>query len=133
MAIAYGNPHRQLWLATGGKGNLNAERLAPIVRRGMHVVLYPDHDAIEEWEKRVDAIGYDRLTINTKYVTDLWVESDGPKADVADIVTRLICQKLRLQGPLTVGTLVEKWRAEHPAFAALEEKFNIKLTEGNAG
>lgn len=133
MAIAYGNPHRQLWLATGGKGNLNAERLAPIVRRGMHVVLYPDHDAIEEWEKRVDAIGYDRLTINTKYVTDLWVESDGPKADVADIVTRLICQKLRRQGPLTVGTLVEKWREEHPAFAALEDKFNIKPTEGNAG
>lgn len=73
------------WLATGGKNNLNGERLA--VLRGHQVYVYPDADALDEWMQRIGRmkdLGYDIVVVDMKY-TSSQIEN---KYDLAD----LICQ-----------------------------------------
>ena len=90
MAIAYGNHERQVWMACGGKENLTREKLAPIIKEGRQIVLYPDRDAIKEWEKKAREIDYINLFIDAKPVTDWWKHEDGEKADIADVVVRML-------------------------------------------
>ncbi len=90
MAIAYGNHAINVWMACGGEGNLTRERLAPIINRRRRIILYPDRDGIEKWQQKAREIGYDLLTVDTTPVTRWWQESDGPKADIADVVIRHI-------------------------------------------
>ena len=90
MAIAYGNHQLNVWMACGGEGNLTRERLAPIINRRRRIILYPDRDGIEKWQQKAREIGYDLLTVDTTPVTKWWQESDGPKADIADVVIRHI-------------------------------------------
>ena len=90
MAIAYGNHALNVWMACGGEGNLTRERLAPIINRRRRIILYPDRDGIEKWQQKAREIGYDLLTVDTTPVTKWWQESDGPKADIADVVIRHI-------------------------------------------
>lgn len=39
----------KVWLATGGKNNLNGERIAPL--QGRKVVIFPDADAVDKWKE----------------------------------------------------------------------------------
>jgi hypothetical protein len=90
MSIAYGNHQLEVWMACGGESNLTRERLAPIINRRRRIILYPDRDGIEKWQQKAREIGYDLLTVDTTPVTKWWQESDGPKADIADVVIRHI-------------------------------------------
>lgn len=90
MAIAYGNRALNVWMACGGEGNLKREMLAPIINRRRRIILYPDRDGIEKWQQKAREIGYDLLTVDTTPVTKWWQESDGHKADIADVVIRHI-------------------------------------------
>ena len=90
MAIAYGNHALNVWMACGGEGNLTRERLAPIINRRRRIILYPDRDGIEKWQQKAREIGYDLLTVDATPVTKWWQESDGAKADIADVVIRHI-------------------------------------------
>lgn len=89
MAIAYGNPQRDLWIACGSKTNLTREKLKPLIDRQRDIVLYPDRDGVEAWKDTADAIGYDRLRVNDEPVTSWWRPEDGEKADIADVVLRM--------------------------------------------
>ena len=51
-----------LWLATGGKSNLNAEKLEPVKHRS--IILWPDLAAYEKWNQK--AIEFNRLGFNIK-------------------------------------------------------------------
>lgn len=76
----------RVWLATGGKNNLQGERLQ--VLKGHDVWVLPDADAVEQWRERVtrmNSLGYDILCIDLHY-TESQVEN---KFDIAD----LICTK----------------------------------------
>ena len=90
MSIAYGNHQLQVWMACGGESNLTRERLMPLINRRRKIVLYPDRDSIEKWQQKAREIGYDLLTVDATPVTKWWQESDGPKADIADVVIRHI-------------------------------------------
>ena len=90
MAIAYGNSASDLWMACGGMEMLTRERLKPLIDRGRRIILYPDRDGIDKWRKKVDSIGYDRLMIDTTPVLKWWRPEDGPKADIADVVVRML-------------------------------------------
>ena len=90
MAIAYGNNPQDLWMACGGLEMLTRERLKPLIDQGRNIVLYPDRDGIDKWRKKVDSIGYDRMMIDTDPVLKWWRPEDGPKADIADVVLRMI-------------------------------------------
>ena len=90
MSIAYGNHPQQVWMACGGKENLNRDKLYPILEQNRRVVLYPDRDGIDDWKEIAKRIDYARLEVETKPVTEWWQESDGPKADIADVVIRML-------------------------------------------
>jgi hypothetical protein len=90
MAIAYGNHAMQLWIACGGLEMMNRERLKPLIDQGRKIILYPDRDGIDKWRVKAEQMHYDRLTIDTEPVTKWWLPEDGEKADIADVVVRII-------------------------------------------
>ena len=90
MAIAYGNHPLQVWMACCGSSNITRTRLEPLIAQRRRIILYPDRDGIKAWEDKAKALKYDRVTIDTRAVTKWWRESDGPKADIADVVIRII-------------------------------------------
>lgn len=90
MSIAYGNHTGQVWMACGGLEMLNRERLKPIIEQHRSIVLYPDRDGIDRWRAKLENLRYDRMHLNAEPVLSWWREEDGPKADVADVVVRII-------------------------------------------
>lgn len=90
MAIAYGNNASDLWMACGGLEMITRERLKPLIDQGRHIILYPDRDGVEKWKAKMAAINYDRMSIDTDPVLKWWRPEDGPKADIADVVLRMI-------------------------------------------
>lgn len=110
MSIAYGT----LWMATGGLENLKREILQPIIDQGRDIILYPDKDGIESWKYRQKVIGYERMAVNTDILRKCWTEADGPKADIADIVVRLI------SAPTTEQDIIHKYPGIEPLIDKLE-------------
>ena len=64
---------------------------------------------------------YDRLTVDIKPVTEWWREEDGPKADIADVVVRMINQ-----APPPPKT-IEEVRAQVPAMGKLIDNLNLTI------
>lgn len=93
MAIAYGNHASQVWMACGGKEMLTDARLAPITKKNRRVIVYPDRDGVDGWKKKVRDIGYIRMAVDARAVTEWWKECDGEKADIADVVVRSLNEK----------------------------------------
>ena len=90
MAIAYGNTQQDLWMACGGLEMITRERLQPLINQGRNIVLYPDRDGIAKWKAKMHQIGYDRISIDTDPVLKWWRPEDGDKADIADVVVRML-------------------------------------------
>lgn len=124
MAIAYGNHATQIWIACGGLEMISRERLQPIIDRKRKIVLYPDRDGIGKWQQKREQMHYDQMTINTEPVTKWWREGDGEKADIADVVIRMINNSKRLK---TIDEVVEKM----PQVKPLIDKQNLEIeTDG---
>lgn len=117
-AIAYGGMKKHLWIATGGLNNLNPQKLKPYIERKRQIVLYPDHDGIDQWKEKAKAIKYPHMHVNTDIVTKWWSEEDGQKADIADILIRL------LQPKQTELDLLAK---QYPIIKQLQDVFDIEL------
>ena len=77
-------------MACGGKENLNREKLKPLISRERDVELYPDRDAAEQWQQIAAQIGYSRMKVNNSYIDKWWQPEDGEKADIADIIIRIL-------------------------------------------
>ena len=89
-ANAYGHPERSLWMACGGLKFLKLESLQPLIDQGRRVWLWPDKDGVEDWKQKCEHLLSDRVTITTRFLEENWIEEDGPKADVADVILRHI-------------------------------------------
>jgi hypothetical protein len=122
MAIAYGNSASDLWMACGGLEMLTRERLKPLIDQGRRIILYPDRDGIDKWRKKVDSIGYDRLNIDTDPVLKWWRPEDGPKADIADVVVRM----LNTSRPLTN---IQDVATEMPQVKPLIDKLDLEIDQ----
>ena len=122
MAIAYGNSASDLWMACGGLEMLTRERLKPLINQGRRIILYPDRDGIDKWRKKVDSIGYDRLTIDTDPVLKWWRPEDGDKADIADVVVRM----LNTSRPLTN---IQDVATEMPQVKPLIDKLDLEIDQ----
>lgn len=122
MAIAYGNHAGQVWMACGGVENLNRDKLKPIIDQHRDIVLYPDRDGISKWKAKAENLHYDRLTVDVKPVTEWWHEEDGPKADIADVVVRMI-------NNAKIYKTVDEVIADMPQMKALHDKFNLELIQ----
>ena len=92
MAIAYGNHEKQVWMACGGLQNISKDKLAPIMKEGRRIVLYPDRDGVKAWEKKAHELNYLNITVDSRPVTEWWKPQDGEKADIADVVVRSIIE-----------------------------------------
>ena len=123
MAIAYGNTPMDVWIACGGLEMLTRERLKPIIDRGRRVILYPDRDGIEKWRIKAEQLHYDRLTLDTTPVTKWWLPEDGEKADIADVVIRMINNSTELK---TIADV----RREMPQANGLIDKLNLDVYNG---
>lgn len=92
ICSAFVEPEKRIWLASGGLSNINPRKLQPLLERNRYIVLFPDHDGQELWTKKCQdlrgALDYPRLSVS-KQVVDNWSVSDGPKADIGDILVRL--------------------------------------------
>ena len=89
-ANAYGRPERSLWMACGGLKFLKLESLQPLIDQGRRVWLWPDKDGVEDWKQKCEYLLSDHVSITTRYLEENWIEEDGPKADVADVILRLM-------------------------------------------
>ena len=120
MAIAYGNNAKQVWMACGGLENLNADKLKPIIDQGRHIILYPDRDGIDKWREKAATIGYNKITIDCRPVQQWWKECDGPKADIADVVVRIINESKPI-------STIEEAKAAMPLAVPIIEKLNLEI------
>ena len=120
MAIAYGNSAMDLWIACGGLEMLTRERMKPIIDKGRRVILYPDRDGIDKWRIKVEQLHYDLLSIDTTPVEKWWRQEDGDKADIADVVIRMINNSTELK---TIADVRDKM----PQAAPLIDKLNLKI------
>ena len=123
MAIAYGNNPQDLWIACGGLEMITRERLKPLIDQGRHIILYPDRDGVEKWKAKMAAINYDRMSIDTDPVLKWWRPEDGPKADIADVVLRMINNSKPL-------TNIDDVAREMPQTKPLIDKLDLEIDNG---
>lgn len=121
-AIYFGDMEKHLWLATAGKGNLKIELLQPLIDQQRIIALHPDKDGIDDWDKRRKDIGYERAYINNTILTFQWKPEDGDKADVADVLERVMEEEQRDK---TVKKLADIIPSVEPAARLLVEKNNL--------
>lgn len=95
-ATHYGDPDTNLWLACGGLKFLRYDLLRPLIEQGRTIYLWPDKDGVGEWQSICNTIADSiagvkaNITLNTEFITRHWTEADGQKADVADIILRIM-------------------------------------------
>ena len=122
MAIAYGNHATQVWMACGGLEMLSRERLKPIIDQGRKVVLFPDRDGIEKWRIKAEQLHYDKLMLDCKPVQEWWHDGDGEKADIADVVVRIMNERKPM-------TNIGEVKAVMPVASPLIDKLNLEITD----
>jgi hypothetical protein len=89
-AINYGNLERDLWLSCGGLNSLNKSMLDIPIAEGRNIYLWPDKDGVQEWQQVADKLGSEKVQVYTRFFETCWRECDGPKADCADIIIRMM-------------------------------------------
>ena len=120
MAAAYGNNAKQVWMACGGLENLNRDKLAPIIEQGRRIILYPDRDGVEKWRQKALQLDYPRVVVDATPVQAWWKPCDGEKADIADVVVRILNERKPM-------TTIEQVKAEMPTASPLIDKLNLTL------
>ena len=120
MATAYGNHAGQVWMACGGKNNINPEKLKPIIDQGRPIRLYPDRDAIGQWQLAAERLKYKKVIVDTTLVTKHWKEQDGEKADCGDVIVRITNESKHLPKPLS------RLMMENPRLRVLIEKLKLQ-------
>jgi hypothetical protein len=120
MAIAYGNHATQVWMACGGLEMLSRERLAPIINQGRQIVLFPDRDGIDKWKAKARQLDYPRLMIDCTPVQKWWKPEDGEKADIADVVVRILNERKPMN-------TIDEVKEAMPVAAPLIEKLNLSI------
>ena len=126
MSICYGNMVRNLWMASGGKSSLTHEKLKPLIEQRRDIFIYPDHDGIDEWKEQAKMIGYPNIYVNTKFDKEWWRPEDGEKADIADILYRLINEQQQVDRTKVVGDVLEEMVKMNPALQLMIETFDLK-------
>ena len=94
LCSAFSDPNKKIWMATGGMRQFKPDMLDQLIEANRYIVLYPDVDGEQQWMDMMKAIGYSRMsmTANMRPVPKgLYNPTlDGPKADIADIMIRLM-------------------------------------------
>lgn len=132
-AVTWGSMNQQVWMATCGEQKLNKALLQPLINRNLDIVLYPDKDAEGAWTEKAKQIGYDRLHVNTQFMQNYWRPPDGAKADIGDILVRMMTNPEQPTMQVDSATLhaaevlVEELEKKNPALRNLIETLDLKV------
>lgn len=105
-----------VWMATGGKYNIQEMKLYPLKHK--KVLFYPDKDAVEEWRQKLAEVTYPNMILFDGWIKQFWKPEDGEKADIGDSVLRMI-------RPSTEA--FDEMLEQHPNIKSLVDKFNLEL------
>lgn len=96
LCSAFTDMQQVIWMASGGLQMMSDEKLLTLLKKGRYVELFPDYDGYDEWARKINKsqalrpyIDGKRLVISPM-VRELHQEADGPKADIADIMIRIV-------------------------------------------
>lgn len=107
-----------LWLASGGCGQLQPEKLKPLMDR--HVVLYPDSGEYEKWSEQMKKSGHKNYNIAD------FLEPYQPNTDLADILLgEAKLKEQTVQQP--IDPLVAELCQSNPAVSALIDTFGLEV------
>lgn len=123
MAIAYGNHPMQVWLACAGANNLTRERLKPLFDERRKIILYPDRDGVRDWKIKAEGFHYAGMSVDDEPVTKWWQTGDGAKADIADVVIRMINER-----PPAAKTIQEV-KEQVPVMSKMIDDYDIYMVE----
>lgn len=101
---------------------LSAERLKPITSQGRQIVLFPDRDGVDKWRAKALQLHYHRLIVDAMPVQKWWKPQDGDKADVADVVVRILNERKPM-------TNIDDVKATMPQAAPLIDKLNLQIQQ----
>ena len=129
-AIAYGGMAMSVWTACAGIQNLTNKNdiLRPLIEQGRRIVLYPDRDGIQRWQQAAQQLGYKNLTINTEAVTKWWKPCDGEKADIADVLVRIMREHAWNSGK---PDLMKRVLEVFPFMKPLADKYDLEVVTQN--
>lgn len=104
ICSAFTDMAQVIWMATGGLSNMKDDRLLPLLEKGRTIELFPDLDGYDEWTAHIKKyktlspyIDNGMLRVS-EMVKKLWTEADGPKADIADIMIRIVTSPTETEG-----------------------------------
>jgi hypothetical protein len=126
-AIYFGDPERHVWMATAGKSNLTRAMLDPVIEAKRTIALHPDKDATDDWEKLRKGFLYRNCYLNNAVMTLQWKEEDGEKADMADVLVRVMDDARRDR---CVKKLADVVPSIAPAAKMLIDKLDLEETNG---
>lgn len=125
-AIYFGNSAKDVWMASGGLNNISRKKLKPLMDKGRVIALHPDKDGVETWKSCMELLAYDKAYINTTIMSLAWKEQDGPKADLADVLVRVLDDKRRDRMTKKVAEVLPE---VEPAARLLIDKFKLEETK----
>ena len=123
LCSAFSDPEQRIWMATGGKDGLKPTMLLPLLQLGRSIVVFPDFDGYDDWTERVKALDTPLVTVS-QMVRKLHIPSDGPKADIADIMVRLMSGVHETETDKAFRLLGID---DNPALADLIKQLDLKL------
>lgn len=113
-----------LWMATSGCGNLNAEKLRPLMDR--RVVVMPDSGEYKRWKAVMDSSGHRNFLVAD------FMEAYEPNTDIADVILGEAVKKgsnadvaLAPNLPADKASLWSQLKKEHPALVTMEQNFEV--------
>lgn len=105
-----------VWLAVGGKSYLKPERLAGL--QGRKLMLYPDLNAFDDWQKRADRLQAEGFAVTVSDVLEQ-LATDEDKANGLDLADFL------LREPVTIKAFSEMLPGQRVGF---DERYIERLT-----
>ena len=129
-AIYFGDPAKRIWMATAGKSNLTKYLLEPLMKARRTIALHPDKDAVQDWEQRCRDLDYNKAYVNAFATSVMWNPQDGEKADIADVLIRVMDDERRSK---TVKKLADIMPKIESAAKTLVERLDLEEKEENDG
>ncbi|MGM9738407.1 MAG: DUF6371 domain-containing protein [Candidatus Cryptobacteroides sp.] len=86
--ICSGLMPKYIWLATGGKSQLNGEKLK--VLQGRKVIAFPDIDAHEEWTRKLSNLPNQQITVSPLLQQNATAQDRADHIDIADWLIRYL-------------------------------------------
>lgn len=114
-----------LWMASGGCGYLNAEKIRPLKKR--RVVLFPDSGEYTQWKSVMTSSGH------SNYHVDDLMEAYEPNTDIADIILGEAVRKDSYTDvpssphqPTDKASLWAQLKEAHPSLKEMERIFDVE-------